>query len=192
MRITSVRPRLDAKKGIVLTISVVARGVDDVNQLMENLEGTGAFKDPLPPEQHVNDQGLLEATVEAVYRPGDKTTDNTGGEAAMMLERRIFLEKRAILIPILVALAANLGVYLLVARPLAAKSAGAADRAAAARVSRQAAEADLASARALVTGKTRAENELLTFYDKVLPASQSARTPDDVRPRSPRSPPGPT
>ena len=38
----------------------------------------------------------------------------------------------------------------------------------------RAAERDLAAAEALVTGKTQAEHELVTFYDKVLPASQSA------------------
>ena len=50
------------------------------------------------------------------------------------------------------------------------KSAGAEDRAAAATQALQAAERDLAGARNLVAGKTRAEQELSTFYDKVLPA----------------------
>jgi hypothetical protein len=53
--------------------------------------------------------------------------------------------------------------------PLAVKSAGAEDRAAAATLALQAAERDLAGARNLVAGKTRAEQELATFYDKVLP-----------------------
>jgi len=37
----------------------------------------------------------------------------------------------------------------------------------------RAAEQDFAGAQALVTGKTRAEQELSTFYDKVLPADES-------------------
>ena len=36
------------------------------------------------------------------------------------------------------------------------------------------AEREVAAAQALVTGKSQAERELSTFYDKVLPASQSA------------------
>ena len=70
VRITSVRPKIDGKRGFVLTIAVVARAVNDVNQLMESLEATGAFKDLLPSEQHLNDQGLLEATIDAAYTPG--------------------------------------------------------------------------------------------------------------------------
>jgi Tfp pilus assembly protein PilN len=80
VRITSVRPKIDAKKGFVLTITVVARGVGDVSQLMENLETTGAFKDLLPPEQHVNDQGLLEATIEATYTPRSARADTPGAK----------------------------------------------------------------------------------------------------------------
>jgi pyruvate/2-oxoglutarate dehydrogenase complex dihydrolipoamide acyltransferase (E2) component len=92
----------------------------------------------------------------------------------MTLTRRIFLEKRAIVVPILVALVANVAAYVLVVRPLEQKSAGAADRAATASVNRRAAEREMALADALVTGKGQAERELVTFYDKVLPASQSA------------------
>jgi hypothetical protein len=92
----------------------------------------------------------------------------------MTLVRRIFLEKRAIIIPLLVALALNVGAYFLAVRPLSEKSAGATDRAAAASASLIASERDLAAAQALVTGKTQAERELVTFYDKVVPANQSA------------------
>ena len=46
VRITAVRPTLDEKGGIVLTINVVARSVDDVDELIRNLEGTGSFTQP--------------------------------------------------------------------------------------------------------------------------------------------------
>jgi len=56
------------------------------------------------------------------------------------------------------------------------KSAGAAERAAAATRALQAAENELASARELVAGKSRADQELSTFFDKVLPPDlRSAR-----------------
>ena len=90
------------------------------------------------------------------------------------LASRVVREKRAIIIPLAVAALINLGVYALVVYPLGVKSAGAADRAANAVRSLNAAEQDYAGAKALVTGKTRAEQELTTFYGKVLPADQLA------------------
>jgi Tfp pilus assembly protein PilO len=94
----------------------------------------------------------------------------------MSLARRIFSEKRGVVIPLVVALLINIAVYALVVYPLGVKSATAADRAAAAATARQAAERDMASASALVTGKARADKELATFYQKVLPSD-----PDEAR-----------
>jgi len=90
------------------------------------------------------------------------------------LGKRILIEKRAVIIPLMIGLLANVAAYALWVYPLGVKSATAADRAAAATQSLGAAEQDLAAARALVTGKSRAEQELLTFYDKVLPADFSS------------------
>jgi hypothetical protein len=88
----------------------------------------------------------------------------------MSLGKRIFVEKRAAIIPLALGLFGNIAVYALVVYPLGVKSAGAADRATAATLAVQAAEREFAAARDLVTGKKRAEEELSTFYDKVLPA----------------------
>jgi len=90
------------------------------------------------------------------------------------LAQRIFLEKRSILLPLALALLANIGVYAAVVYPLAVRSANAADRAAAAALSLRAAEREVVSARALVTGKSLADEELATFYRDVLPADLSA------------------
>lgn len=72
VRITSVRPRLDKQNGIVLGITVVARGVEDVSAFMEQLQGTGAFAALHPVEEHYNDVGLLESTLETAYLPSAK------------------------------------------------------------------------------------------------------------------------
>ena len=69
VRITSFRPRLDPKRGNVVTITLVARSVDDVQQFMENLEKTGAFPDLYPPSERANEQGQFETVLEAVYAP---------------------------------------------------------------------------------------------------------------------------
>lgn len=92
----------------------------------------------------------------------------------MTLLQRILREKRSIIMPLLVALLVNIAAYVLVVRPLGEKSATAADRAQTASKNLAAAEADRDAARALVAGKKLAEQELTTFYGKVLPADLSA------------------
>ena len=89
----------------------------------------------------------------------------------MTLLRRVVAEKRGLIVPLAVALLLNIAVYALVVYPLGVKSANAADRAVQAAQARQAAEQDMASAEALVSGKGKADQELSTFYSKVLPSS---------------------
>jgi hypothetical protein len=90
------------------------------------------------------------------------------------LWRRILAEKRAAIIPLVLGIVGNVAAYALWVYPLGVKSAGAQDRATAAARGLQGAERDYAAARALVAGKSRAEEELSTFYDKVLPADQGS------------------
>ena len=92
----------------------------------------------------------------------------------MTLARRIFAEKRVLIIPVALGVILNIAAYLFVVRPLAVKSAGVADRAIAAKQTLTLAERDLAAARALVTGTSRADEELATFYEQVLPADQNS------------------
>ena len=72
VRIVSVKPRPDRNKGIVLLIAVVARGVDDVNQFIANLEGTDAFVKLRPNEERINEHGEFESTFETTYVPSVK------------------------------------------------------------------------------------------------------------------------
>ena len=69
VRITSVRPHIETDRRITLTLTVIARGVEDVDAFFNNLDDTGAFLHPISREEHVNDQGLLEATLETPYMP---------------------------------------------------------------------------------------------------------------------------
>lgn len=92
----------------------------------------------------------------------------------MTLLKRIVAEKRPTVLPLGIALLANVLISALVVYPLWVESAGAADRAAAAASARQAAERELAVARALITGKARADEELSAFYEKVLPSDLAA------------------
>src|SRR5262245_37105211 len=70
VRIAAIRSRIDEERGIVLTLNVVSRTSDDVDKFMENLEATSAFVDlGSHLDEHVNDQNLLETTIEMVYVP---------------------------------------------------------------------------------------------------------------------------
>jgi hypothetical protein len=92
----------------------------------------------------------------------------------MNLLRRIVAEKRAVALPLLIALVVNVAVYVLVVHPLRAKSLGAAERAAASDRALAMAERDQGAARDLVSGKARADEALTTFFGKVLPADLTA------------------
>ena len=95
----------------------------------------------------------------------------------MTLWRRILIEKRMLIIPLAFGIAANIGIYAAVVYPRGVKSANAAGRASAAVDGLRAAERDFESAKALVAGKSRAEQEISTFYDEVLPADLIAAGP---------------
>jgi hypothetical protein len=75
------------------------------------------------------------------------------------------------MIALAAALAANVVAYLLLVRPLAISSAGAGDRAEAAANSVQAAELERAAAQTLVTTRKQVDEDLHTFYQRVLPVS---------------------
>jgi Tfp pilus assembly protein PilN len=92
VHLTAVKPRVDRDEGIILRVNVLAHGVDDVQEFMEELEATGVFQDVRPIEEHFDDQGLLETSLEMGYLPAagkpavatadkDKTsTDQAGTE----------------------------------------------------------------------------------------------------------------
>jgi Tfp pilus assembly protein PilN len=71
VRITSVRPRVDKEGVITVTVVVVARDVEGVNRFMENLEARGAFSSLMSREDFVNEDGLIQATLEGRYAPPD-------------------------------------------------------------------------------------------------------------------------
>jgi hypothetical protein len=81
VRIASVRPKLDSDHGFVLVINVIARGVDDVNAFIVNLENTGAFMDIRPADERTDESGMLQSSLEAVYLP-------TAGKPAVRGGRR--------------------------------------------------------------------------------------------------------
>jgi Tfp pilus assembly protein PilO len=90
------------------------------------------------------------------------------------LLKRVITEKRRVVVPLAIALGVNMLAYALVVQPLAASSEGAANRSNTALAQRRNAERELDLARALVTGKSKADEELDAFYQDVLPTSLGA------------------
>jgi Tfp pilus assembly protein PilN len=68
--IAAVQPKIDRAGGILLTIKVAAKSVDDVSKFMERLEKTGAFAHMYSVEDRFDDQGLLQSVLETSYVPG--------------------------------------------------------------------------------------------------------------------------
>jgi len=69
VRITSFRSKIE-KGQIVLTITIVARGAEDVSAFMDNMERTGVFSQVgASLEERMNDQGQLQASLETIYLP---------------------------------------------------------------------------------------------------------------------------
>ena len=70
--LTSVRPSIRDQQTRV-TMMVLGRRAEDIDEFMEQLEESGAFHDVLAKKQDMNEEGLYQANLEAVY---------TGPEAA--------------------------------------------------------------------------------------------------------------
>lgn len=64
--LTSVRPSFhDAETHVTMT--VLARRAEDVDELMEKLEATGAFEGVIPAQQDKTEAGLYRVLIESVY-----------------------------------------------------------------------------------------------------------------------------
>ena len=87
----------------------------------------------------------------------------------MSTVRRVLAEKRALMVPVAVALLVNVALYAIVVYPLSKKVGSDEQEAESAAAALNAARRDFAAARATVAGKGQADKELQTFYSEVLP-----------------------
>jgi Tfp pilus assembly protein PilN len=69
--LTAVTPSFDAETTII-AMSVLARRPEDIDEFVEQLEKTGAFKDVLPAQGDVTEAGLHRANLKAVYTATDE------------------------------------------------------------------------------------------------------------------------
>jgi hypothetical protein len=92
------------------------------------------------------------------------------------LGKRILAEKRSLIFGLGAAILVNVGVYAFAVYPMAVRSASASERARAAAESLRLAKKDFDAARDLISGKSRADKELATFYGEVVPPDQPTAT----------------
>ncbi len=183
--LTSVRPAV--KEGETrVTMGVLGRRAEDIDEFMEKLEATGAFDDILPAAKDRTEDGLHRVTLESIYTG---VTDETAAEAApaqaprpeaagfegapVTPARRVLREKRRLIWPIAIALILNAALYAIVVYPLSKKVAGGEQAAEASALALQAARRDYDAAKATIAGKDQADVELQKFYGEVLPPDVS-------------------
>jgi Tfp pilus assembly protein PilO len=87
--------------------------------------------------------------------------------------RRVFTEKRSLIVPLVIAVVVNVALYAVIVYPLSKKVSGGEQAAAASLAALDAAKRDYAAARATVAGKGQADDELRKFYNDVLPPDMS-------------------
>lgn len=68
--LSAVRPRI-SDEGTRVTMIVLGRRAEDVDEFMEKLEATGAFLDVLPTQEELTDEGLHKVVLEGLYTPAD-------------------------------------------------------------------------------------------------------------------------
>lgn len=64
--LTSVRPSFDDGE-VHVAMTVLARRAEDVDELMDKLEATGAFEQVIPAQQDRTEAGLYRVLIESVY-----------------------------------------------------------------------------------------------------------------------------
>jgi hypothetical protein len=70
VRIQSVRPIVDKDGNLTVAMIVLGRRAEDIEQFVEQLEGTRAFRHVYTRSESTNPQGLLEVSLEGWYLPG--------------------------------------------------------------------------------------------------------------------------
>jgi Tfp pilus assembly protein PilN len=88
VRITAVQPRLENDGAFSVEMAVQARRAEDVDAFVEALEKSGMFRDVLPHEDSVNEDGLLDAIVEGVYLGTSRDVARVSSAAASPGGRR--------------------------------------------------------------------------------------------------------
>lgn len=69
VRIASVTPQIDQQGRMLVAITVVSRRVEELDDFIEALEKTGAFREVLSRQEEAQEDGTLRSVVQGYYRP---------------------------------------------------------------------------------------------------------------------------
>ncbi len=69
VRVQSIRPVTDKEGRRTVAMVVLGRRAEDIEQFIEQLEGTRAFRNVVSRTETTNPQGLLEVSLEGLYAP---------------------------------------------------------------------------------------------------------------------------
>jgi Tfp pilus assembly protein PilN len=69
VRITAVEPQVDREGRLLIAITVISRRIEELNEFMDQLEGSGRFRDVLNRQDTVLEDGLTRSTVQGYYVP---------------------------------------------------------------------------------------------------------------------------
>jgi Tfp pilus assembly protein PilN len=67
VRIAAVQPQVDLEGRMLVAVTVVSRRVEDLNDFMEQLEQTGAFREVLSRQEVMQDDGTLRSVIQGYY-----------------------------------------------------------------------------------------------------------------------------
>ncbi|MGE0450196.1 MAG: PilN domain-containing protein [Vicinamibacterales bacterium] len=82
VRITAVRPSVDRERNVLVSINVLAKSVEAINQFMENLDATGSFVDLRSSQERATDDGQIESSLQSIYRPTEASGASAGAAPA--------------------------------------------------------------------------------------------------------------
>ncbi len=71
VRVLSLRPAMDREGSLVVTLVVVGRRAEDIQQLVDQLESAGSFRRLVSRSETTDPQGLLDVVLEGEYLPGE-------------------------------------------------------------------------------------------------------------------------
>jgi Tfp pilus assembly protein PilN len=82
VRISAVKPAIDPGGRFVVSMTVLARRVEDIDAFIEALEKTGRFSGVLSRSERTNEDDMIEAELAGVYVPGDIEPPDQGAQDA--------------------------------------------------------------------------------------------------------------
>ncbi|MGE0812001.1 MAG: hypothetical protein AB7O28_21445 [Vicinamibacterales bacterium] len=77
VRLVDVQPQTDQEGRLIVALTVVSRRIEDLDEFIRGLEGTGAFAGVVSRTDEALEDGTIQSSLQAYYRPAARTPDAT-------------------------------------------------------------------------------------------------------------------